>query len=87
MNDLEKIDEWDENVNISWWKEGRIKLNKVIRKYNDWIDNPTDLVKTCALLEKINKHLRMHYCNQDGGDGYQEELLKMKYYVLKILNK
>ena len=32
---MEKIEEWDENVNIDWWKESRIKLNKVIRKYNN----------------------------------------------------
>jgi len=79
---MEKIEEWNENTNISWWKEGRTKLNKVIRKYNKWIDKYLDNnLKTVKLFNKINKNLEMHYCNQDGGSGWKDELLKMKSVV------
>ena len=78
----EKFDEWNENTGINWWKEGRIALNKVIRKYNTWVDNHLeDDEKTLKLLKKINKNLTMHYCNQDGGYSRKSELLKMQSIV------
>ncbi len=79
---MEKIEEWNERVGIDWWKEGRIQLNKVIRKYNKWVDKHTEnKVKTAKLLYKIDEHLEMHYCNQSGGSGWKEELLNMKSVV------
>ena len=79
---MEKIEEWDENAGINWWKESRIKLNKVIRKYNKWVDKHTgNRVKTAKLIKRIDKNLDMHYSNQDGGSGYREELLKMRANV------
>lgn len=79
---MEHIEEWNENVGISWWKESRIQLNKVIRKYNKWVDKHTEnKVKTAKLLTKIEKHLKMDYCNQDGGSGYKEELLNIQSIV------
>lgn len=79
---MKKLQEWDENTNISWWNDGRTKLNKVIRKYNNWIDNHTENnVKTVRLLNKIDENLEMDYCNQDGGGGWKDELLKMKDVV------
>jgi hypothetical protein len=79
---MEKLVEWDENVGISWWKEGRMKINEVIRKFNKWIEfHSENKVKTAKLLHRINKNLQMHYCNQDGGSGYKEELEKMKGIV------
>lgn len=83
MNNLiNKIEEWDENVDIDWWKESRIQLNKVIREYNKWVDIYTDdKVKTAKLLTKIEKHLEMDYCNQNGGSGYKKELLNIKTIV------
>ena len=84
---MEEIKEWDENVDISWWKVGRTKLNKVIRKYNKWVRKHTeDEVKTTKLLVKIEKHLKKDYCNNDGGSAYKEELLKMKENVKKCFN-
>lgn len=86
-DNMEKIIEWDENINISWWKESRIKLNKVIRKYNKWIEyHSENKIKTEKLLIKINKHLLMDYCNQDGGSSYKGELEKMKYNVTKTMS-
>lgn len=85
---MEKIEEWDEHVGINWWRKSRIQLNKVIRKYNKWIDNHTNnRVKTAKLLDKIDKHLKMDYSNQDGGSGYKEELIKMKNNVLNKFNQ
>ncbi len=82
MEKMVEIEEWDENVGISWWKESRMQLNKVIRKYNKWVNNHTgDEVKTAKLLTKIDKHLKMYYCNQDGGSGYKEELMKIRDIV------
>lgn len=79
-----KLEEWDENIGITWQKKSRIKLNKVIRKYNIWVENHTDdYEKTVKLIEKINRHLKMHYSNQDGGSGYKEELLRIKRRVKK----
>lgn len=75
---MEKLEEWNENTPITWWKEGRTTLNKVIRKYNKWID---DKQNTDKLIEKINEHLQKPYSNQDGGGGYMNELLKMKENV------
>lgn len=84
----ETIEEWNENVGVGWWKEGRKKLNKVIRKYNHWVVCDTDNnVKTTILLVKIYKNLKMSYCNQDGGSGWYEELDKMKTTVEYILKR
>ncbi len=83
---METIEEWDENIGITFWKEGRVKLNKVIRKYNKWVKNHTkDKVKAYKLLAKIEEHLSMDYCNQDGGSGYRFELIKMKINIESTL--
>lgn len=42
---------------------------------------------TYKLLRKIEEHLQKHYCNQDGGSGYKEELLNMKTNVLIVFNQ
>lgn len=79
---MEKIEEWDERVGIDWWKEGRTQLNKVIRKYNKWIDKHIEnRAKTAKLLDKIDEHLEMYYCNQSGGSAWKDELLNMKNVV------
>ena len=63
-------------------RDGCTQLNKVIRKYNKWIDKHSDnRVKTSKLLDKIDRHLEMHYCNQRGGSGWKEELLYMKNVI------
>lgn len=85
---MEIIQEWNENTGISWWKKSRMKLNKVIRKFNHWVKNDSaDKLKTVKLLTKIEKHLEMKYCNQDGGSGYKDELLKMKTQIESELIK
>ena len=79
---MEKIEEWNECVDIDWWREGRTQLNKVIRKYNKWIDKHTENnVKTYKLLNKIDEHLEMRYSNQNGGSEWKDVLLKMKSVV------
>ena len=79
---MEKVTEWREDVSIDWWKEGRTQLNKVIRKYNKWIEKHQDnKIKTIKLLNRINEDLEKHYCNQSGGSGWKDELLEMKYNV------
>ncbi len=79
---MEKLTEWREDVNIDWWKEGRTQLNKVIRKYNKWIDkHQNNKIKTIKLLNRINEDLEKHYCNQSGGSGWKDELLEIKYNV------
>lgn len=81
-NKYQKIKEWNENVSISWWRDGRIKLNKIIRKYNKWTEKHSDnIVKTAKLLARINKNLEMDYCNQSGGSGWKEELLNMRNII------
>lgn len=75
---MEKIEQWSENSPIEWWNDGRKKLNKIIRKYNKWVDNKYGSKK---LLNKIDIHLEKEYCNSDGGSGWKEELIKMKNNV------
>lgn len=83
---METIKQWNENTNIVWQKEARTQLNKVIRKYNKWVENHTsDRIKTIKLLTKIEKHIEMPYSNQDGGSGYKEELQKMLATVQNVL--
>lgn len=81
-----KVKEWDEDVSINWWKDGRTKLNKVIRKYNKWVDRHTEnKVKTVKLLNEINDNLDMYYCNRDGGSAWKYELIEMKNVVVEHL--
>lgn len=76
---MDTIMEWDENTPILWWKAGRIKVNKVIRKYNKWVcRHMNDEEKTAKLLSKINRHLMKPYANRDGGGSWRDDLLLMK---------
>lgn len=85
---MEMIREWDENVSISSWKEGREKINKVIRKYNKWVCNYLDdRDQTFKLLNKINKHLMKPYSNSGQGTSWREELLLMKSNAMKVMNQ
>lgn len=85
---MEKLKLWYENSPISWQKESRKKLNKVIKKYNYWItNNSSSIKKTAKLLVRIKKDLKSHYANQDGGSGYKEDLEVMYSVISKQLNK
>ena len=72
---MEKIEEW--KASVGRWKEGRVKLNKVIRRYNKWVDTGEKAEK---LLRVINKNLDMPYCNQS--NCWREELMGMKENIL-----
>ena len=50
--ELELRNVWNERVGIKWWAESRKELNKVIRKYNNWvISGATDPVKGVKLAK------------------------------------
>ena len=85
---MKKISLWPENTGIGWWNEARKELNKVIRLYNKWVDKGAySATKAVKLIERINNHLKMDYCNQDGGSGYKEELELIKSLVKERLLK
>lgn len=72
--------EWDENTNIAWWKDGRTKLNVIIRMYNKWqIDGfPSD--EKQPLIATIICGLQT-FASQDGGSNWAEVLERMKQFV------
>lgn len=78
MNHLTFIEEWDENVDISWWAEGRKHLNVVIRAYNAWqreagVSGRYDPQEGRRLLVMIEEG-RQTWANRDGGGGWRDEL-------------
>ena len=84
MKEYRFVKEWDEDTDITWWKESRIKLNKIIRKYNKWQYkhdfNPLKGLKLLAMIEYGKQTIG----NIDGGSGYLEELEEMEKFVKKI---
>lgn len=74
------LEEWDENTGINWWNDGRKKLNKVIRKFNQWQINGMTEKKKIKLLSKID-HGKQTFGSWDGGSGYWDELDKMEDYI------
>lgn len=74
------LEEWDEDVGVTWWKTSRTKLNVIIRMYNQWqIDGFPDSEKQ-KLLANIEFGIQT-IGSQDGGLGYREELQKMRDFV------
>ena len=72
---------WDENTNISWWKESRIELNKIIDEYNNWqIQDNFDKEKSKIVLAKI-EYGKQTIGSQDGGSGYWVELDEMEKFI------
>lgn len=46
------IEELDENVSVKWWKENRKKINLVIRKYNAWVKEGSNILQDIEKLKK-----------------------------------
>lgn len=70
MSDLKFVEEWNANVNISWWKANREKLNKVIKPYNEWlIDGKFEkeigerLLRMCEQLRQTLTNVTQAYLN------------------------
>lgn len=72
--------EWSEETPIGWWREGRKKLNVIIRMVNDWtLDG-----KPVGEKEKILRYIDMGiqtFGAKDGGSAWRDELLAMQDYV------
>lgn len=84
MKEYRFVKEWDEDCDIQWWKECRIELNKIIKKYNKWqYKHDFDGKKALKLLALI-EYGKQTIGNRDGGSGYLEELLGMEGFVKKI---
>jgi hypothetical protein len=78
------VKKWNENVDVKWWKESRIELNKIIQEFNDWqIEDDLDPKKIKKLLAKI-EYGKQTIGSQDGGSGYMNELRYMEEYVKQI---
>jgi len=72
--------EWDENTKIDWWREGRIKLNTIIRMVNDWTLEGKPSSQKAKLLRYIDMGVQT-FAAQDGGEVWKEELLSMQKYI------
>ena len=73
-------DLWSEDTNITWWKECRIELNKIIRIYNDWQLNGFSSDSTRKVLAHIELG-KQTIGSRDGGSGYMEVLERMEQFV------
>lgn len=74
-------DIWDvDGTDISWQKDGREKLNKVIEMYNAWQIDGFFNHGTPRLLATI-EHGIQTFGARDGGSGYMEVLQRMKKFV------
>ncbi len=72
--------EWDENTDIGWWRDGRMKLNVIIRMVNEWTILGRPKEKKEKLLRYIDKGIQT-FAAQDGGEEWRKTLLSMKEYV------
>jgi len=79
------VKKWDEDTNITWWKECRIELNKIIECYNTWqMEDDFDIEKSKLVLAKI-EYGKQTIGSRDGGSGYMEELEKMEEFVKSVI--
>lgn len=79
------VKKWDEDTNITWWKECRIELNKIIECYNDWqITDDFDENRAKFVLAKI-EYGKQTIGSRDGGSGYMEELEQMEEFVRSVI--
>ena len=68
--DLTFIEEWDEDTYIEWRRDGRRRLNVIIRKFNDW---QRDVGMECAdektprLLMILIIEAKQTWARRDGG--------------------
>lgn len=75
------VSKWDEDTEINWQKESRIKLNKIIDAYNDWQkEDDFDKDKSKKVLAKI-EYGKQTFGATDGGSGYWAELDEMEKFV------
>jgi hypothetical protein len=80
------VQKWDEDVEISWWKESRIELNKIIEAYNNWqIYGNCDIEGSRVILAMI-EYGKQTIGSQDGGSGYWSELDGMEKFVKECIN-
>lgn len=79
------VKKWNEDTNITWWKECRIELNKIIECYNTWqIDDDFNAEKSKIILAKI-EYGKQTIGSIDGGSGYMEELEDMEEFIRSII--
>jgi len=73
------IDEIEVDTNINWWNENRRKLNKVIRKFNNWqtVDKFDEYEKDVVLA-------MIDTCRRDGGD---KSFSEWQYDILNDMEK
>lgn len=78
--------ELNQNVSNAKFKEDRVILNKVIRKYNKWLYNCGDIVESSNLLSYIEEHLKMRYANEEANIKLRLELEEMRHRVSAVLD-
>ena len=80
MPEFRFVDEWDEETNIDWWKAGRVKLNKIIRPYNQWQIEGFDQETGERLRAQILCGIQT-FAQRDGGGEWLKELEGMLAFV------
>ena len=75
---------WNEDTEISWWKECRTALNLIIQEYNDWQIDGFDHDRAVKVNAKI-EHGIQTIGNKDGGACYMEDLIEMQSFVKTFL--
>ena len=74
------FDEWPEDSPISWWNEGRKKLNEIVRLVNRWTLNGQPRWRRDQVVRHIDMGLQT-FAARDGGSGWAEALHEMKQYM------
>lgn len=76
---------WNEDTEISWWKECRTALNLIIQEYNDWQIEGFDHDRAIKVNAKIEYGIQT-IGNKDGGVRYMEDLIEMQFFVNEFLS-
>jgi hypothetical protein len=73
-------DEWSERSPISWWNEGRAKLNVIIRLVNEWTLDGRPESESPRILRRIEMGLQT-FAGPDCGASWGDVLVEMRDYV------
>ena len=74
------IEEWDTDSPISWWNEGRTKLNAIIKPYNQWQIDGFDPQEASTVRALIIQGLQT-FANRDGGSKWAKTLQMMLEFI------
>lgn len=81
MSRYRLFEEWDENTEITWWNEGRKRLNTVIKMVNTWqLEHDFDHAEGLKVQAFVDLGKRS-WAAQDGGEVWLEVLTEIEQFV------